>query len=112
MGDQYVKDPAYPNEDNWVWSQQGEINMHLPERWGFLQFSDKAPGEGSKILNPEWTVRQVSMAIYYAEHGFAVANNGTFTDDILELIPYLGWPQPDPQLLLGECASIPDITLG
>lgn len=25
-------------EDNWVWSPQGEINMHIPERWGFVQF--------------------------------------------------------------------------
>jgi hypothetical protein len=27
-------------EDNWVWSPQGAINMHMPERWGFVQFSD------------------------------------------------------------------------
>lgn len=26
-------------EDNWVWSPQGLINMHYPERWGFVQFS-------------------------------------------------------------------------
>ena len=25
-------------EDNWVWSPQGEINMHIPERWGYVQF--------------------------------------------------------------------------
>ena len=25
-------------ENNWVWSPQGEINMHLPERWGVVQF--------------------------------------------------------------------------
>jgi hypothetical protein len=28
-----------PNEDNWVWSPQGVIDMHVPERWGFLHFS-------------------------------------------------------------------------
>jgi hypothetical protein len=28
-------------EDNWVWSPQGVINMHVPERWGYLHFSDK-----------------------------------------------------------------------
>jgi hypothetical protein len=26
-------------EDNWVWSPQGEINMHIPERWGYVRFS-------------------------------------------------------------------------
>ncbi|MBX2839615.1 MAG: carbohydrate-binding family 9-like protein [Gammaproteobacteria bacterium] len=25
-------------EDNWVWSPQGAINMHMPERWGKVQF--------------------------------------------------------------------------
>ncbi|MBY0243794.1 MAG: carbohydrate-binding family 9-like protein [Burkholderiaceae bacterium] len=28
-----------PIEDNWVWSPQGVINMHVPERWGYLHFS-------------------------------------------------------------------------
>jgi hypothetical protein len=26
-------------EHNWVWSPQGVINMHYPERWGYLQFT-------------------------------------------------------------------------
>ena len=25
-------------EDNWVWSPQGVVNMHLPEHWGFVEF--------------------------------------------------------------------------
>jgi hypothetical protein len=25
-------------EDNWVWSPQGTVNMHLPERWGEVVF--------------------------------------------------------------------------
>ncbi|KAJ3378621.1 hypothetical protein HDU92_007286 [Lobulomyces angularis] len=25
-------------EDNWVWSQQGEVNMHKPECWGCVEF--------------------------------------------------------------------------
>ena len=25
-------------EDNWVWSQQDEINMHVPNRWGYYNF--------------------------------------------------------------------------
>ena len=31
-------------EDNWVWSPQGEINMHAPERWGFVRFSTEPAG--------------------------------------------------------------------
>ena len=26
-------------EDNWVWSPQGLIDMHVPSRWGYLHFS-------------------------------------------------------------------------
>ncbi len=29
-------------EHNWVWSPQGVINMHYPERWGYLQFTRQA----------------------------------------------------------------------
>ncbi len=28
-------------EDNWVWSPQGLIDMHVPENWGYVQFSRK-----------------------------------------------------------------------
>jgi len=27
-----------PNEDNWVWSSQGVIDMHVPERWASCTF--------------------------------------------------------------------------
>lgn len=30
--------PGNPKEDNWVWSPQGVINMHVPDRWGYLHF--------------------------------------------------------------------------
>ncbi len=40
----YQKDPSFPHEDNWVWSPQGIINMHAPERWGRVQFTRKAAG--------------------------------------------------------------------
>ena len=29
---------GHPREDNWVWSPQGVINMHIPEHWGYLHF--------------------------------------------------------------------------
>ena len=30
-------------EDNWVWSPQGEIDMHLPEMWGVVRFVTETP---------------------------------------------------------------------
>lgn len=32
-----TRDDPHP-EHNWVWSPQGEINMHIPERWGLVRF--------------------------------------------------------------------------
>ncbi|WP_193212650.1 carbohydrate-binding family 9-like protein [Luteolibacter marinus] len=34
-----IPDGEHP-EDNWVWSPQGEINLHLPEKWGRLKFTE------------------------------------------------------------------------
>lgn len=33
----YAKRPGL-REDNWVWSPQGLIDMHVPEHWGFVRF--------------------------------------------------------------------------
>ncbi|SFN73716.1 Carbohydrate family 9 binding domain-like [Chitinophaga sp. YR627] len=46
---QYVKrkDPKTGKplpEHNWVWSPQGIINMHAPEKWGYLNFISKPAG--------------------------------------------------------------------
>jgi hypothetical protein len=34
----YVKVPPDQKEDNWVWSPQGEVNMHIPSQWGYVRF--------------------------------------------------------------------------
>ena len=34
------KNGKYLPEFNWVWSPQGVINMHVPERWGYVFFSN------------------------------------------------------------------------
>jgi hypothetical protein len=36
----YVKLPGL-RENNWVWSPQGVVDMHVPERWGFVRFEGK-----------------------------------------------------------------------
>ena len=36
---------------NWVWSPQGVVNMHMPERWGYLLFSTQKIGS-PKITLP------------------------------------------------------------
>ena len=36
----YVKVPGL-KEDNWVWSPQGIVDMHVPEKWGVVRFDEK-----------------------------------------------------------------------
>ena len=31
-------------EENWVWCPTGRVDMHMPDRWGFLYLSDKSVG--------------------------------------------------------------------
>ena len=43
INDKYFRkkvDGKFLPEYNWVWSQQGKINMHIPENWGYLVFDD------------------------------------------------------------------------
>ncbi len=35
--------PGQP-EENWVWSPTGRVDMHMPDRWGFLRFVDAPVG--------------------------------------------------------------------
>ena len=44
------KNGKYLPEFNWVWSPQGVINMHVPERWGYVFFSN---GTLNEINYPE-----------------------------------------------------------
>jgi hypothetical protein len=52
-------------EHNWVWSPQGVIDMHFPERWGYLQFTRK-DGLVFKLPDEE-LLRQYLWLIYYRQ---------------------------------------------
>jgi hypothetical protein len=61
---------AKRREDNWVWSPQGVIDMHRPERWGYVQFSTAPPGRASFRPDPAGAVRQALHRVYYAQHQY------------------------------------------
>ncbi len=44
--------PEQPREENWVWSPQGEINMHIPEHWGYLHFIKGSAGAVQVLIQP------------------------------------------------------------
>lgn len=61
-------------EDNWVWSPQGAINMHMPERWGYVEFVERAESDASngrphhRHRNDEvtWALRR----LYYRQQAY------------------------------------------
>ncbi len=80
---------AYP-EDNWVWSPQGFVNMHMPEYWGYVQFEgDFNTGDQATFNRPEgleerWVLRN----LYYRQFSYK-EKNGKYASSLEEL----AWPE-------------------
>ena len=77
---QYQKQKGSDNknlpEENWVWSPQGYINLHAPETWGYVQFSEIIAGQGTTDFKPspdediKWALRQ----LYHQQRRFFSQN--------------------------------------
>jgi hypothetical protein len=57
-------------EDNWVWSPQGAVNMHMPEWWGYVQFSTAQQGKAAFCPDPAGPVRYLLSRLYVAQHDY------------------------------------------
>jgi hypothetical protein len=80
-----ARDPASGDplaEKNWVWSPQGAVNMHMPEMWGAVQFSDKVVGGGdaTPVELPDREVRWLLRQVYYAQKDHRAATHRWATD--------------------------------
>ncbi|NIM49938.1 MAG: carbohydrate-binding family 9-like protein [Gemmatimonadales bacterium] len=73
-------------EENWVWSPQGAANMHMPEMWGVVQFSDVVVGEGRVLFRPPEgeSVRRALRRVYYAQRSY-VREHERYASDLAEL---------------------------
>ena len=67
-------------EYNWVWSPQGVINMHEPEKWGYVYFSSKKAGvkDNFTIANDE-KIKWELYKIYRAQKQYFKANKSWAT---------------------------------
>jgi len=75
-------------EDNWVWSPQGAINMHLPERWGYVQFSHLTAGSASEafVEDRNERVKWALRILYYRQRSFR-ATSARYAATLDELAP-------------------------
>jgi hypothetical protein len=94
----YVKTPVagrgWIGEDNWVWSPQGLVAMHMPERWGFVTFVDSTSGPVSAddgndrtVTDPRPLARPgatLLMPLYYAQRIHHAAH-GRFATRLADL---------------------------
>jgi hypothetical protein len=82
----YVKVPGKP-EDNWVWSPQGVVDMHRPERWGYLQFTRESAQSGRRVaFRPDTShpIRKRLHRLYYAQRLFH-AEHGRWAATLTDL---------------------------
>ena len=70
-------------EDNWVWSPQGAINMHMPERWGYVQFSETPSGSRANTFvdDPNERVKWALRRLYYRQRSYRAAH-GTYATSL------------------------------
>lgn len=63
-------------ENNWVWSPQGVIDMHRPERWGYLFFSKNKAGENQTQFVLPYTEKQKQYLwlVYYKQQDYRRAH--------------------------------------
>ena len=51
-------------EYNWVWTRQGQINMHIPENWGFIYFNNVEENNKDFDLKTDLLTEQYGYAIF------------------------------------------------
>jgi hypothetical protein len=77
------KDPQsgkYLHEFNWVWSPTGVINMHEPEKWGYVFFSSKEAGSEDQFTIPQDDkIKWELFKLYRAQKKYYSKNNAWAT---------------------------------
>ena len=58
---------SYLPEYNWTCPATGQINMHMPERWNYLYFSDKPAGTDTFRYPADHNIDKLLWAMFYAQ---------------------------------------------
>jgi len=86
----YVKTPVegrgWKGEDNWVWSPQGLVAMHMPERWGFVTFVENADDVVTDPRQAATPGAELLMPLYYAQKAHH-EEVGRYACSLAELTP-------------------------
>ncbi len=100
-----VKDKEGNNlpENNWVWSPQGAIAMHMPEMWGYVQFVDSPVSAGVPAFQhrPDEKIKWALWQLYFQQTTYK-ESNGRYLGDINQ------FTIPDVE----GCSFIPELFAG
>ena len=69
--------------DNWVWSPTGRIDMHRPETWGYVQFSDQpvTTSQDSFVSHPDEAIKWALWQLFYQQRAYR-EQFGRYTADL------------------------------
>lgn len=70
-------------EHNWVWAPTGVIDIHMPEMWGYLVFTNN--GEEHPLPLEADKAKLMLRKLYYKEHKYS-CEHGCFCDVVSELM--------------------------
>lgn len=65
-------------EDNWVWAATGLIDIHMPEFWGFVFFTE----DGKPMPIPADEQKKLDLRVLYYAQFAHYAKHGCFTTDL------------------------------
>ncbi|MCF2658985.1 carbohydrate-binding family 9-like protein [Parabacteroides distasonis] len=113
----YVKVPL-PGEEkirenNWVWAPTGVINIHMPEYWGYVQFSDQVAGQGETLFvqQPAEATKWILRNLYYRQSQYR-EKFGSYATTLADLRPEEVCPAEQVgQLKIYSTPSMYEITL-
>ena len=73
-------------EHNWVWSPQGIIDMHAPEKWAYLQFSTHGGGMDTVafVVPADAGAREMLWMLYGAQQKY-LRQHGHYANSVAEL---------------------------
>ena len=87
-------------ENNWAWSPQGYINLHAPEAWGYVQFSENIVGDKKAVFQKkkDEELKWAMWNLYFQQKEFYKKNKKYNPDISIFKIPELKGCNFDPAL--------------
>jgi len=60
------------------------VDMHRPEKWGYIQFTSAPPGQGVFVPDPAGPAKHLLHRVYYAQRRF-LAENKRYAQSLADL---------------------------